>query len=338
MPGPRLSALARTLVAATTALTLSAAAAAAQVYRVAEMTAPQIRALDRAKTVVILPGGVLEEHGPHLPAFTDGYMNAWVTERLAEAIVARPGWAVLVFPMMPAGDGGFNQAGGRNTFPGTYGVRTSTLRAVHMDLATELGEQGFRWVFVMHGHGSPLHNRALHQAGDYFRDTYGGRMVNLQGLNLPPLPSERVVPEPALTAAERQEVGVDVHAGQGETSRMLFVRPDLVDRGFRQLAPITVTPAVLQRGYAGLQTMDAVRAPDWPGYVSSPRLASAAYGAATLQNRANRYNAAALRILDGLDERTLSREDGGPPVTDFPYYSEVERKQRAWMDRQGIKP
>jgi creatinine amidohydrolase len=51
-----------------------------------------------------------------------------------------------------------------------------------MDLATELGEQGFRWVFVVHAHGSPFHNLVLDQAGDYFRDTYGGRMVHLRGL------------------------------------------------------------------------------------------------------------------------------------------------------------
>ena len=52
-----------------------------------------------------------------------------------------------------------------------------------MDLATQLGEQGFKW--IMRGvdvHGSPLHIAALDEAGDFFRDTYGGRMVNLWGL------------------------------------------------------------------------------------------------------------------------------------------------------------
>ena len=29
----------------------------------------------------------------------------------------------------------------------------ATLRAVYMDLANELGEQGFRWVFLVHNHG-----------------------------------------------------------------------------------------------------------------------------------------------------------------------------------------
>ena len=172
------------MIAVLTALMCSAANA--QIYRVAQMNTEQIRALDKQKTVVILPGGVLEEHGPHLPSFTDGYSNEWLTERLAEAIVARPGWAVLVFPIIPLGHAGGNEIGGKYVFPGTYSIRRTTLRAVFMDLATELGDQGFRRIFVMHGHGGPFHNLMLDQAGDYFRDTYGGSMVNLHGLEPSP--------------------------------------------------------------------------------------------------------------------------------------------------------
>ena len=47
--------------------------AEAQVYRLAELNIDQIRMLDRQRTVILLPGGVLEEHGPYLPSFTDGY-------------------------------------------------------------------------------------------------------------------------------------------------------------------------------------------------------------------------------------------------------------------------
>jgi hypothetical protein len=49
--------------------------AAPQVYRLAELNTDQIRALDRAKTLILLPGGILEEHGPYLPSYTDGYLN-----------------------------------------------------------------------------------------------------------------------------------------------------------------------------------------------------------------------------------------------------------------------
>ena len=45
----------------------------AQIYRVAEMNVEQIKGLNKEKTVVILPGGIVEEHGSFLPTFTDGY-------------------------------------------------------------------------------------------------------------------------------------------------------------------------------------------------------------------------------------------------------------------------
>ena len=78
--------------------------------------------------------------------------------------------------MIPLGSGGANEIGEKWSYPGSYTVRPATLRAVYMDLATSLGEQGFRWIFVVNSHGSPNHNVVLDQAGDYFRDTFGGHM------------------------------------------------------------------------------------------------------------------------------------------------------------------
>ena len=46
---------------------------AAQILRIAEMNTRQIQALNLQKTVVLIPGGILEEHGPYLPSYTDGY-------------------------------------------------------------------------------------------------------------------------------------------------------------------------------------------------------------------------------------------------------------------------
>jgi creatinine amidohydrolase len=116
----------------------------AQIYRIAEMNTRQIRNLNREKTVVLLPGGILEEHGPYLPSFTDGYWNERVTNDLAKAIAAKSGWSAVIFPTIPLGNSGANDIGGKYSFPGTYAVRFSTLRAIFMDLATEIGEQGFK--------------------------------------------------------------------------------------------------------------------------------------------------------------------------------------------------
>jgi hypothetical protein len=92
----------RTVIVAAAVILAFAGASPAQVRRLAEMNTKQIRSLDRAKTAVLIPGGILEEHGPYLPCFNDGYWNEWFARRLAEAIVARPGWTALVFPTIPS--------------------------------------------------------------------------------------------------------------------------------------------------------------------------------------------------------------------------------------------
>ncbi len=321
---------------------LSCGTVSAQIYRVAQMNIDQIRALDKQKTVVILPGGMLEEHGPHLPSFTDGYSNEWLTQKLAEAIVEHPGWAVLVFPIIPLGHAGGNEIGGKYVFPGTYSIRRTTLRAIFTDLATELGDQEFRWIFVMHGHGGPFHNLMLDQAGDYFRDIYGGSMVNLHGLEptAEQLAKLKLTPPNLnLSESERKEIGnMDEHAGFEETSRLIFLRPDLVAPGYSTLPPKPANNPV--------ELFQVAKAPNWLGYIGSPHLATAAYGARLQQYRAAWNNALAIAILDGLDEREI------PRYADFmmndktvlrelegstKYEAEVERKQRNWMKKKGIE-
>src|ERR1035438_519570 len=80
---------------------LVAVHAAAQVLHVQDLNTRQIRELDRNRTAIILPGGILEEHGPYLPAFTDGYLSQRMSADVARAIAARPGWKAVVFPQIP---------------------------------------------------------------------------------------------------------------------------------------------------------------------------------------------------------------------------------------------
>lgn len=305
--------------------------ASAQIYRVAEMNTVQLRELDRNRTVVILTGGILEQHGPYLPSFTDALFNEWITQRLAEAIVARPGWNVLLFPTIPLGTGGANEIGRKYVFPGTYAVSSTTLRSVFMDLVTELGEQGFRRGFIVHGHGAPNHNRILHQVSDYFRDTYSGEFVHLMGLNLP------IEPAPGLTEAERKEDGLPIHSGALETSGMLFLHPQWVSPEYVRAPTQTAT------------TFDDLvrlaRAADWPGYFGSPKLATASRagmltGAAALVD----YT---LKILDGLDSRQF-RVPNDELRSDNPVLAaisadalarelELKRRQEAWLKSKGIE-
>jgi creatinine amidohydrolase/Fe(II)-dependent formamide hydrolase-like protein len=87
------------------AVMFSSQQVAAQILRIGEMNTQQIRALNLQKTVVLIPGGILEEHGPYLPSYTDGYADDAYIRELAKAIVARPGWTVVLFPQIPLGNG-----------------------------------------------------------------------------------------------------------------------------------------------------------------------------------------------------------------------------------------
>ena len=304
----------------------------AQVHRLAEMNTEQIRALDRQRTVVLMPGGILEQHGPYLPSFTDGYGNEWMTERLARAIVARPGWSVVIFPTIPLGVGGANEIGRKYDFPGTYAVRSTTLRAVLMDLAGELGDQGFRWIFVIHAHGAPNHHRAIRQAGDFFRDTYGGHMVHLFGL-MPVFGAGGH----AMSPEQRAEDGFSVHAGAGETSGMLARRPDLVDSTYRSARP--------QTGRNWDDLVRIARASGWPGYFGSPRLARAEDSdPEALARSAAEW---VLKILDGLDERTIPAvvdAVGSTPQNQaidrdaLARETRLRRVQEAWLVAHRLQP
>ncbi len=280
---------------------LSLAAAPAQtshVLNVADLNTRQIQTLDRAHTVVILQGGMLEEHGPYLPAFTDGVLSDRLTKELAAGIVKqRPGWTALVFPPVSAGASGSNEIGRQFVFPGTYAMRPSTLRAAFVDLASELGEQGFRHIMVVHVHGSPLHIGALDDAGDFFHDTYGGTMVNLWGL-MPVLGGWGGAMS-NMTPTEKAADGLSLHGGMDEHSLMLYLRPDLVAKDFKQAK--SVNGANYDEAFA------TARKDGWPGYLGAPQLATAAFGKRIWNGFSAATVKTAVEILDGKDPSTYPR-------------------------------
>ena len=84
---------------------------------------------------------------------------------------------------------------------------------------------------------------------------------------------------------------MDVHAGVGETSGILAVRPDLVRSNYKTLP-----------SRAG-RTLDELReiatAPGWQGYLSSPSRATAAYGRAIKEWWIDGFTELILRAVRG---------------------------------------
>jgi len=310
------------------AILLFAASAQAQVLRFADLNTREIESLDRAKTVLILPGGILEEHGPYLPAGTDGLFNARLSEDLAASIARQPGWKAVVLPMIPLGAGAANEIGRKYTFPGSVTVLPSTLRAVFMDLGDQLGQQGFRWILVVHGHGDPAHNRMLDDAADYFHDTYGGVMLNVFGyvwaMNL----------QDFRTPEERQKDGLAEHASMTETSVILALSPASVAQGFQSAPP--------KSGHSMEDLQKISGAADWPGYFGSPGLASPELGRQIYDQWLRRAEDLVLRALKGEDTRQWLRfsvkyADDPADLAATSVNREAERRHQDWLSRRSAK-
>jgi creatinine amidohydrolase len=247
-----------------------------KIYKLEELTWPQIDALDRERTLFMLPVGMIEEHGPHLPVGADTlgvtYEANGASRRLSRAL---PDWNVVVMPPVNYGQGGANVLGDRLVHPGTYAIRQSTLRSLVADLGGQIAQNGFKWIFVLNGHAAPTHNIAINEACDFVSETFRVTMLHLTGLFRADAAIQsrgEKIKAKYFSAAELSSFGMDVHAGVGETSQMLAVRPDLVRSNYKTL------PSRAGRSFEELR--EIAIAPGWQGYLSSPARATAAHGRA----------------------------------------------------------
>jgi len=306
--------------------------ATGQIYQLGELSTTQFDALDRETTVIIIPTGVLEQHGPHLPIFTDGYKGEWLSQQLAEEIVSQRGRQVVIFPTFPIGVGVPEEFAPRKRFPGSYAVRPSTQRAVFMDIVTGLGDDDFKWIFVMAMHGPYIQSRSIEQVCEYFADMYGGTMVNLRRAIHPEPPAKKN----PYSDEEASSNGLAIHADLGETSAMLFLRPDLVSQEYKNLE--TLTP----NAWEELNTIAQEK--KWPGYFGAPNLARSDIGADRMRKDAENINDLVLRILDGLDPKSLSSSTNSEDPAFLKLDDEilehelrVTEKQDRWLKSKGYK-
>ena len=247
-----------------------------RIYQLEELTWPQIDALDRQRTLFILPVGMIEQHGPHLPVGADTigvtYEARGASRRVSRAL---PDWNIVMMPPIPYGQSGANRLGGLLVHPGTYDMRQSTLRSLVADLGGQIARNGFTWIFVLNGHGAPTHNIAINEACDFVSETYRVTMLHLSGL----FRGDAAIQAKGarlnatfFSPAELSSFGLDVHAGIGETSGMLALRPDLVRSSYKTLPS--------RAGHSLEELRKIAMTPGWQGYLSSPAKATAAHGRA----------------------------------------------------------
>ena len=109
----------------------------------AEMTRPEIAEAAQKDTLVILPVGAIEQHGPHLPVNTDT-CDAYEIAKL----VARRERDVVVAPPVWWGYSPYHAG-----FPGTISLRPEVYLGLLQDVCDGILSHGFRRLFILNGHG-----------------------------------------------------------------------------------------------------------------------------------------------------------------------------------------
>ncbi|MCJ0764465.1 creatininase family protein [Variovorax terrae] len=172
-------------------------------------TSGELAGRDTAGTVVIIPLGATEQHGPHLPLSVDVDIVEAVLARLQ---ALRPDELPVVrLPTL-----GIGKSNEHISFPGTLTLSAETLLRLWMEVADCVVRAGFRRLLFLNSHGGQG-GLADALARDV-RVRHGVLAVTASTYSLG-------VPEGSLSEAEMRH---GIHAGQEETSVMLAFRPGLV--------------------------------------------------------------------------------------------------------------
>lgn len=190
------------------------------VFDLAHLTWEEVRDLDRAKAVAILPVGAVEAHGPHLPLATDVIIAEAMARAAASRLAGRGLDAVLLPPLA------YTAAEFAADFPGTLSLRPATVTAVLVDLTRSLARHSLRVLGVANAHLEPAHVAAIDAAVAQYGPENGARIV---------FPDVTKRPW-ALRLTDEFRSGA-CHAGQYESSIVMAARPELVREAIRRSLP-----------------------------------------------------------------------------------------------------
>lgn len=178
-----------------------------------EQTSPQIGEYVKKNALVIIPVGMIEQHGPHLPVSTDNLIASGVARLLAERIQDRI--PTLVMPCVFAGYHGDLLM----KWPGSTRVRPESLYQYVFDICDSLCTGGFQKIMLINAHGQnpAILEMVCRRIADKHNVvpilTYAMGMIGQEGASI----------------RTSRQGGAGGHACEVETSLVLALRPDLVD-------------------------------------------------------------------------------------------------------------
>ena len=235
----------------------------------AKIPFPEVERLSQAgKALVILPVGVVEEHGAHLPLGVDSYAaEAYATA--AAPHLEEKGYEVIVAPTV-----NYGVARQALNFAGTLTLRPETLKSLVVDIGRSLAKHGFSRLVILNGHRDLDHMRTLAAARSVLVDENTAQVL-----------CTGFASDPAVTAACYRD-GVkqfyrsprpdrEGHGGESETSVALHCFPELVKQELvGRLEPNFDYDVEAFRN----ETKDYGTLSGGCGYFGSPQVASAETG------------------------------------------------------------
>jgi creatinine amidohydrolase len=167
------------------------------------------RALEKSNRTCILPIGILEKHGPHAPLGSDLiHVREW------SARATKKEYAV-VFP-----DYFYGQIYEARHQPGTFALPSKLVLELLDATCEEIARNGFTKIVIVNGHGG---NPNLLR---YFVQAQLERKRDYAVYFFDPV-TDPAFAQQAAKARQSDPAG-DQHAGENETSSLLYLRPDLV--------------------------------------------------------------------------------------------------------------
>jgi creatinine amidohydrolase len=168
------------------------------------------KALEKSNHTCILPIGILEKHGPHVPIGSD-----LIQVREWAARATKKEYAV-VFP-----DYFYGQINEARHQPGTFALSERVVWDLLEATCDEIARNGFDKIVIINGHGG---NPELIR---YFMQTRLEKQRNYAVFFFEP--GSDSVYERKMAAMHKSDLVTDQHAGERETSVILDLRPDLVE-------------------------------------------------------------------------------------------------------------
>lgn len=163
-----------------------------------------------SSSILLVPVGAIEQHGPHLPLSVD----LVIAETTVSRIIADRGEELDLWALPPIAVSKSNEHVG---FAGSLSLRAETLLAVLDDLGNGIKETPIRKVVFVNGHGG--NSSLLNVACRDLRAAHG----LMTFLMHPFIPPDQGGHSPS------NEMGMGIHGGYEETSVMLHLCPELVD-------------------------------------------------------------------------------------------------------------